>query len=101
VSEEPRPLLELVEDLPDAIVADPAGDASRVLVADVTHDSRQVRPGTLFCCVRGGKANGADFAPAAVEAGAVALLVEEVLDLPVPQIVVPSVRTAEFSFAGR
>jgi UDP-N-acetylmuramoyl-L-alanyl-D-glutamate--2,6-diaminopimelate ligase len=65
-----------------------------VEVVDATHDSRQVVPGGLFCAIRGRTADGHDHAPAAVEAGAAALLVERWLDLRVPQVKVPSVRAA-------
>lgn len=65
-----------------------------VVVDDATHDSRQVGPGTLFCAVRGSRADGHDHAPAAVRQGAAALLVERWLDLDVPQVKVPSVRAA-------
>ena len=54
------------------------GDAS-VLVGDVTHDSRNVGHGTLFCCVRGERHDGHDFAASAVASGAVALLVDHEL----------------------
>ena len=65
-------------------------------IIDATHDSRAVQPGWLYCCVPGSRADGHDFAPAAVEAGAAALLVERVLDAidTIPQIVVPSTRAA-------
>jgi UDP-N-acetylmuramoyl-L-alanyl-D-glutamate--2,6-diaminopimelate ligase len=69
------------------------GDAE-VEVLAVTHDSRQVRPGTLYCCVPGTRFDGHDFAARAVDAGAVALLCERPLDLDVPQVVVGSVRQA-------
>src|SRR5690606_7048410 len=77
----------------------PAGVAPATLIDDVTHDSRAVREGVLFCAVPGTVRNGADFVPEALTAGAVALLVEEPLDLgergsAVPQVVVPSVRHA-------
>ena len=42
-------------------------------------------PGTLFVCVPGMTTDGHDFAPAAVEAGAAALVVERELDADVPQ----------------
>lgn len=58
----------------------------------MTVDSREVGPGTVFACVSGGRFDGHDFAPAAVEAGAVALVVERRLPLDVPQIVVGDVR---------
>jgi UDP-N-acetylmuramoyl-L-alanyl-D-glutamate--2,6-diaminopimelate ligase len=61
-------------------------------VGSVTMDSRAVVAGTLFACVPGRSADGHDFAPGAVAAGAVALLAERPLALAVPQIVVPSVR---------
>jgi UDP-N-acetylmuramoyl-L-alanyl-D-glutamate--2,6-diaminopimelate ligase len=67
---------------------------SPVAVADVAYDARRVEPGTLFACVPGQRADGHDFAAAAVERGAVALLVERPLELPVPQLVVPDARLA-------
>ncbi len=42
----------------------------------------------------GSRADGHDFAPEAVERGAVALVVERALDLPVPQVVVRDARAA-------
>lgn len=69
------------------------GDAS-VTVGGVAYDSRQVAPGDLFCCAPGSVADGHDFAAAAVDAGATALLVERVLPLAVTQIAVESVRSA-------
>jgi UDP-N-acetylmuramoyl-L-alanyl-D-glutamate--2,6-diaminopimelate ligase len=65
-----------------------------VSVVDVTNDSREVGPGWLFCCVRGERHDGHRFAAGAVDAGAVALLVEEPLAVDVPQIVVRDVRQA-------
>ena len=62
------------------------------VVADVSHDSRQVSAGDLFCCVGGTHADGHDFAQMAVDAGASALLVERLLAVDVPQIVVRDVR---------
>ncbi|MHB8506871.1 MAG: UDP-N-acetylmuramoyl-L-alanyl-D-glutamate--2,6-diaminopimelate ligase, partial [Acidimicrobiales bacterium] len=53
-----------------------------------------VVPGAVFGCVPGATVDGHAFAPAAVAAGAVALLCERPLDLPVPQVVVRSVRAA-------
>jgi len=61
---------------------------------DVTHDSRSVTIGTLFCAIPGDQHDGHDFADDAVKAGASALMVERWLDLPVPQLRVPSVRQA-------
>ena len=71
-------------------------------VIDITHDSRLVEPGTLFCCVRGVLRDGHDFAAVAVERGATALLVDHRLDGvgDVAQIVVEDVRSAIGSFAS-
>jgi UDP-N-acetylmuramoyl-L-alanyl-D-glutamate--2,6-diaminopimelate ligase len=63
-------------------------------VEDLAYDARTVGPGSVFFCVRGGRADGHDFAPEAVASGAVALVVEQRLDLDVPQLVVADVRSA-------
>lgn len=70
-----------------------AGDA-RTSITDVVHDSRSVTAGALFCCLPGTHTDGHRHAPDAVAAGATALLVERVLDLPVPQVVVADARLA-------
>ena len=67
---------------------------SDVELVDATHDSRQVAPGWLFCAIPGARDDGHRHAPDAVASGAAALLVERWLDLPVPQVRVPSVRAA-------
>jgi UDP-N-acetylmuramoyl-L-alanyl-D-glutamate--2,6-diaminopimelate ligase len=69
-------------------------------VRELEYDSRTVRPGALFFCVRGERADGHDFAEKAVERGAVALVVEEPVPLRVPQLVVPDVRRAMSGIAG-
>ena len=51
------------------------GDASTP-VRGATHDSRDVRPGQLFCCLRGAAFDGHRFAASAVADGAAALLVD-------------------------
>jgi UDP-N-acetylmuramoyl-L-alanyl-D-glutamate--2,6-diaminopimelate ligase len=63
-------------------------------VTDLAYDARRVTPGALFVCVPGLKADGHDFAPQAVAGGAIALIVERPLDLPVPQLVVADAREA-------
>ncbi|HEX4669166.1 MAG TPA: UDP-N-acetylmuramoyl-L-alanyl-D-glutamate--2,6-diaminopimelate ligase [Solirubrobacterales bacterium] len=76
------------------------GDGS-VGVVDLAYDSRKVGPGTLFFCFPGEKADGHDFAAGAVEAGAVALVVERELDVGVPQVVVGDARAAMAPLAAR
>ena len=65
-----------------------------VEVRDLAYDARAVTPGALFFAVPGERADGHDFAAEAVERGAVALVVERQLDLPVPQVVVRDSRAA-------
>ena len=65
-----------------------------VEVRDLAYDARAVTPGALFFAVPGEHADGHDFAGAAVEAGAVALVVQRELALPVPQVVVADSRAA-------
>jgi UDP-N-acetylmuramoyl-L-alanyl-D-glutamate--2,6-diaminopimelate ligase len=69
-------------------------------IADLAYDTRSVAPGALFFCVPGSGADGHELAPAAVAAGAVALVVERFVDAPVPQLVVPGVRAAMPLAAG-
>ena len=65
-----------------------------VEVSDLAYDARAAGPGSLFFCVPGERHDGHDFAPEAVRAGAVALVVERPLELGVPQLVVPDARRA-------
>lgn len=67
---------------------DPAIDA-------IIYDSRQAKAGSLFIAIPGFKVNGRDFAPAAVKAGAAAVIAEEaVTALAVPQVIVADARRA-------
>jgi UDP-N-acetylmuramoyl-L-alanyl-D-glutamate--2,6-diaminopimelate ligase len=65
-----------------------------VEIADLVYDAQEARPGSLYFCVRGSRADGHAFAPDAVANGAVALVVERPLELPVPQLVVEDARRA-------
>ncbi|WP_219836352.1 UDP-N-acetylmuramoyl-L-alanyl-D-glutamate--2,6-diaminopimelate ligase [Paenibacillus sp. R14(2021)] len=57
-------------------------------------DSRKITPGCVFICLRGHKADGHDYAGEAVAGGAAALIVERLLEVPVPQILVKDSRHA-------
>jgi UDP-N-acetylmuramoyl-L-alanyl-D-glutamate--2,6-diaminopimelate ligase len=77
------------------------GDGS-VEIADPAYDSRRVGPGALFFCVPGEKVDGHEFAAAAVESGAAALVVErELPGFGVPQVVVGDARAAMAPMAAR
>ncbi len=69
------------------------GDAG-VDIRELCVDSRKAAPGALFFCTPGLHMDAHDFAPQAVEKGAVALIVERRLPLDVPQVVVEDVRAA-------
>ncbi len=81
-------------------VAATRGDVE-VEISSLAYDSRRVEPGTLFFCVPGEKVDGHEFGAAAVEAGAVALVVERELDVDVAQVVVPDARAAMAPVAAR
>jgi UDP-N-acetylmuramoyl-L-alanyl-D-glutamate--2,6-diaminopimelate ligase len=76
----------------------PGDDATEV--TDLAFDSRRTSPGSLFFCRPGAVDDGHRHAPAAVAAGAVALVVERMLDLPVPELVVQDARGAMNLAAG-
>jgi UDP-N-acetylmuramoyl-L-alanyl-D-glutamate--2,6-diaminopimelate ligase len=71
-----------------------AGDGADPVVRGLAYDSRSVEDGFLFFCVPGTRTDGHEFAPAAVGAGAAALVVERPLSLGVPEIVVTDARLA-------
>jgi len=73
--------------------AEVAGE-TQTAITDLAYDTRAVRPGALFLCLRGSHADGHELAPAAAAAGAAALVVERRLDVPLPQLVVADARAA-------
>ena len=90
-------LEELVEALGEARLEGDAG----VEIADLVYDSRRAGPGSLFFCVRGERVDGHDLAPDAIANGAVALVAERALELPVAQVVVADARAAMAPLAVR
>lgn len=77
-----------------------------VMVTGVTADNRAVRPGDLFLALPGVRTHGAKFAPAAVAAGAVAVVTDDegfalLSELSVPLIVVPDVAAHAGEIAAR
>ena len=65
-----------------------------VEILDLAYDTRALRDGALFFCVPGATRDGHDLAAEAVQAGAVALVVERPLEVAVPQLLVESVRAS-------
>ena len=68
------------------------GDPAAVVTGEVVIDSRRAGPGGLFAALAGERADGHDFAPAAVAAGAVAVLATR--PLPVPSVLVADIPAA-------
>jgi UDP-N-acetylmuramoyl-L-alanyl-D-glutamate--2,6-diaminopimelate ligase len=78
-----------------------AAEEAAVEIGGLAYDSRRVQPGTLFFCIPGEHSDGHDFAAAAVEAGAAALVLERPLELGVPEVLVPCARAAMGPIASR
>ncbi len=51
-------------------------------ISDIVYDSRKVQAGCLFVCIPGARADGHQYAAAAVQAGASAILAEREVELP-------------------
>lgn len=66
--------------------------AASLEVSGIAYDSRRVRPGDLFFALPGALVDGARFAPQAAAKGALAVVAERTLSIPVPAIVVPNAR---------
>ena len=86
-----RNLQELLRALPLARIE----GEGQVMVRGLAYHSAHVQPGFLFFCLEGNKRDGHDFIPQAVEAGAVAIVLEKDREVRgAVKIVVPSVRNA-------
>lgn len=86
-----RTLAELCAAVPGARLPDRAG---RVRVREVTGDSRAVRPGAVFVCLKGARRDGHAFVQQAVMNGAVAVVAEYPLRSTRPVVVTPDTRRA-------
>jgi UDP-N-acetylmuramyl pentapeptide synthase len=80
-------LAELVEPLETVARSGGLG----IAVTGLTDDSRAVRPGHVFVAVKGGKADGHRYLAQAVQAGAVALVVQD----PAPGAAVPVIQVPD------
>ena len=78
-----------------------------VMINDLTLDNRQIKPGMAFVAVKGTQQHGLTFAPAAMAAGAVAVLFEPDAALVLPDlsaviaIPIPNLRTQLGAIADR
>lgn len=63
-------------------------------ILSVCSDSRKIESRSLFFCIPGMRVDAHDYAPQAVQSGAVALVVNRELPIDVPQVVVQDVRNA-------
>ena len=61
---------------------------AEIEITGIAYDSREVQEGNLFFCIQGFSSDGHNYAPKAVEAGAVCLVVSRQLELDVTQIIV-------------
>lgn len=78
---------------------DAVDDHSSHITGPLVFDSREITPGSLFCCLKGKTLDGHDFAAQAVAAGAVAVLAERPVGA--PALVVPDVLVAMSQIATR
>ncbi|HEX3392568.1 MAG TPA: UDP-N-acetylmuramoyl-L-alanyl-D-glutamate--2,6-diaminopimelate ligase [Solirubrobacteraceae bacterium] len=85
--------------IPGVLAVSPT--AEPVEIAALAYDSRAVQAGALFFCVPGAERDGHEFARAAIDAGAGALVVERSLGLGVPELLVESARAAMGPLAAR
>lgn len=69
-------------------------DDRTITVADVTHDSRQIEPGTLFVAIRGAAFDGHRFVPEAIAAGAEVICVDHPMGSAASELVVKDTRRA-------
>lgn len=65
-----------------------------ITITGLKVDQRLIEPGDLFVCLKGEQVDGHAFAQAAVDQGAVCLMVDHALDIDVPQILVDDTFTS-------
>lgn len=69
-----------------------------VEVSDIIYDSRKVTPGTVFLCISGTTTDAHDYIPAAIQKGAVAVIVEKDVDI-AEDVTVVKVEKARYALA--
>lgn len=71
-----------------------AENVPEIDICDLVYDSRLVKPGCAFVCLRGAVSDGHKYAAMAVEKGAAVVIAEEPVDVPVPVILTENTRSA-------
>lgn len=84
-----------------SLAVDSSGDET-VEITAITCDSRSVKPGSLFCALRGATVDGHRFIPMAIAAGATAILLEDAALAPkdIPWVRVVDARSAMATMAA-
>ncbi len=82
-------LKELLKDIKCEIIGDPT-----VEITGLAYDSRKVKPGDLFFCIKGFSSDGHRYVAAALKAGAVCLMVTERQETDAAQVLVEDDRKA-------
>ncbi len=75
-------------------------DCPDLEITDIAFDSRKVKDGTLFICLRGETVDGHDYALMAQKNGAAAIVCEEKTGSSLPHIIVPDTRIAMSEIAS-
>lgn len=76
------------------------GDREAESIGGFCFDSRQIEPGQCFIALTSGQRDGHEYVGQALSGGASAALVERVLDLDIPQLVVPNTLLAMEAIGG-
>lgn len=85
----------LLKDLTSIIEHEYVNGDQNAEISGIAYDSRRVKPGDLFVCIKGFKVDGHEFISQAIGQGAAAVIVEkEVEDVKVPMIKVKNSRRA-------
>jgi len=69
------------------------------IVSHVTCDSRQVKPGTLFCAIAGSVSNGHDYIKSAITSGAIGIIYSQDLDEYDPDVSYLKVKQQYWAYA--
>ncbi|WP_159883940.1 UDP-N-acetylmuramoyl-L-alanyl-D-glutamate--2,6-diaminopimelate ligase [Paenibacillus puerhi] len=83
-----------LKDLFDPLLVSRLNGDGDIEATGLAIDSRKVKAGDVFICIRGLTSDGHDYAEAAISRGAVALVAERELELGVPVLVVSDARSA-------